>query len=225
MTTLVIATRNRHKAEEIQAILGVGFRCLTLNEFRDAPTVVEDAPTFEGNAMKKALVLAEWLRGPRSAECGVLSDGATFVLADDSGLEVDALGGAPGVHSARFARLEATEPAAGNTPDAANNAKLLALLRDTPDVRRTARFRCALALIPISPFASRLIPRLFTGACEGRITRGESGTCGFGYDPLFVPEGFTQSFAELGDDVKNRISHRAKALAGVADWLHSMRRG
>jgi XTP/dITP diphosphohydrolase len=267
MTTLVVATRNHHKAQEIQAILGAGFRCLTLDEFPGAPTVVEDAPTFEGNAAKKALALAEWLLGMRNAERGMRIDGTSFVLADDSGLEVDALGGKPGVHSARFAALDSPAAAAGNSPDAANNAKLVRLLRDVPEPKRAARFRCVLALVPLAPpheperrsptrrvddagleasrvgdrrsdllagsgvqsanlvsansHPSPLTPHLFSGTCEGRITLYASGSGGFGYDPHFVPDGFAQSFAELGDDAKNRISHRARALHELRKWFDS----
>jgi XTP/dITP diphosphohydrolase len=133
------------------------------------------------------------------------------VLADDSGLEVDALHGAPGVHSARFAALDSGAP--GNSSDAENNAKLLRLLKDIPREQRSARFRCVLALADISPASAAQAPQFFEGACEGRIEFAPSGGGGFGYDPLFVPEGFTQSFAELGEDVKNRLSHRARAFA------------
>jgi XTP/dITP diphosphohydrolase len=127
-------------------------------------------------------------------------------------LEVDALGGAPGVHSARFAADDATGTA--NSPDAANNAKLLGLLEGVPSEKRTARFRCVLAL------ASRdKATLLFEGACEGRIAFSFSGAGGFGYDPLFVPEGCAQSFAELGEEIKNKISHRARALAKLRLFL------
>jgi len=214
MTTLLIATRNAHKVGEIQAILGADFRCLTLKEFPDAPPVVEDADTFAGNATKKAVELAKWLtRTPHST-----LRTPQFVLADDSGLEVDALDGAPGVHSARFAALDKTE----NSKDADNNAKLLRLLQAVPLAKRTGRFRCVIALVPVtggkvesaSPvcFADELEAQIFDGACEGRIQLAASGQGGFGYDPLFVPDGFTQSFAELGEDVKNKLSHRAQAL-------------
>ena len=140
MTTLLIATRNAHKVGEIQAILGAEFRCLTLKEFPAAPPVVEDAETFAGNATKKAVELAKWLTTiPRPASS------IQFVLADDSGLEVDALNGAPGVHSARFAALDKTE----NSKDSDNNAKLLRLLKGVPLEKRTARFRCVIALVPV----------------------------------------------------------------------------
>jgi len=149
----------------------------------------------------------------------------TFVLADDSGLEVDALNGAPGVHSARFAALDKDE----NSPDADNNAKLLRLLKDVPLEKRTGRFRCVIALVPVpekkiesaSPvcYADEFETQLFDGTCEGRIQLIPHGAGGFGYDPLFVPDGFTQSFTELGEDVKNKLSHRAKALAKLKKFL------
>ena len=154
-----------------------------------------------------------------------------FVLADDSGLEVDALGGAPGVHSARFAATDSAK--SGNTPDADNNAKLLRLLQNVPPEKRTARFRCVIALVAVaggaSVPASRLVgslapPILFDGACEGRIILAPRGTNGFGYDPLFVPVGFEQTFAELGENVKNQLSHRAKALAKLKEFFNGKKR-
>lgn len=206
MTTLIIATRNAHKVGEIRGILGGQFQFLTLRDFPGAPPVVEDADTFAGNATKKAVELARWLSGQPATFN--LPPATSLVLADDSGLEVDALNKAPGVHSARFAALETGAP--GNSTDAENNAKLLRLLRDVPDGKRAARFRCVIALVPVAGAGAT---ELFEGACEGRITFTPGGAKGFGYDPLFVPDGFAQSFAELGEEVKNRISHRAKALA------------
>jgi XTP/dITP diphosphohydrolase len=132
-------------------------------------------------------------------------------LADDSGLEVDALNGAPGVHSARFAAMDSAK--SRNTPDADNNAKLLRLLQNVPGEKRTARFHCVIALAEIHPPPSIHPPQNFDGVCEGRIIFEPRGKNGFGYDPLFVPGGFEQTFAELGEDVKNQLSHRAKALA------------
>ena len=225
MTTVIIATRNAHKVEEIRGILGEQFEFRTLADVPNAPTVVEDANTFAGNATKKSVELARHL----STVNRPFSYSAAYVLADDSGLEVDALNGAPGVHSARFAALRDGNP--DNAPDAENNAKLLRLLKDVPLSKRTARFRCVIALTPVLElFAESASPvcaaneqefatELFEGACEGRITTGASGAGGFGYDPLFVPLGFEQSFAELGAEVKNRISHRAKALAKLREWL------
>lgn len=208
MVTLLIATRNAHKVGEIQALLGAGRRCQTLTEFPAAPAVVEDADTFAGNAAKKATELARWLTTTNGSH-RVLPD---YVLADDSGLEVDALNGAPGVHSARFAALDSG--AVGNSTDAANNTKLLHLLREVPAEKRTARFRCVIALIKLGGKADGdgMPPQFFDGACEGRIEFAPRGQGGFGYDPLFVPVGYDVSFAELGEAVKNQISHRARAL-------------
>jgi XTP/dITP diphosphohydrolase len=285
MTTLLISTRNQHKAREIQQVLGGDFQYLTLNDFPDAPNAVEDGATFAANAAKKVLSLANWLpsnpgraRLSRAltspADCSVptplreQSPPSTLhppssilslhILADDSGLEVDALDGAPGIHSARFAALD-TAAAEGNSPDHANNAKLLRLLKDIPPPRRTARFRCVLALLLLSlpeepapslsgveraTRPSRLATRqpesssslaeveqatrqpasssstiFFDGVCEGRIALQPAGIGGFGYDPLFIPDGFAQSFAELGDAVKNTLSHRARALQKLRDHL------
>jgi len=206
VTTLLIATRNAHKAAEICQILGGNFCYRTLGDFPDAPAVVEDADTFAGNARKKAESLVRWLPPNPSSD-------HFYVLADDSGLEVHALGGAPGVHSARFA----ADGIGGlsNSPDSANNAKLLRLLEGMAPERRTARFRCVLALAA----AAGGQPVFFEGACEGRIALAASGSGGFGYDPLFVPEGHDHSLAELGEDVKNKLSHRALALEKLRQFL------
>lgn len=226
MTQLLIATRNAHKVQEIRAILSNAFDYLSLVDFPDAPQVIEDAPDFAGNAIKKAMALAEWLRrkGPAPSWPPGLR---LLVLADDSGLEVDALDGAPGVHSARFAALDKPEAAdtsapkvgAGNASDAANNAKLLRLLAPVPREQRTARFRCVLAVVPANPPAPELNAELFEGSCEGHIDFTPTGHGGFGYDPLFVPQGHAQSFAELGEAVKNQLSHRAQALMKLRSWL------
>jgi XTP/dITP diphosphohydrolase len=219
MTTLLIATRNQHKVGEIRAILGGQFHFLTLNDFPNAPKVIEEADTFAGNATKKAVELANWL-AKKHPTSNIQHPTSNFVLADDSGLEVDALCRKPGVHSARFAAEDSAS--SGNTPDADNNAKLLRLMKNIPLEKRTARFRCVIALLPVtdkkiesaSPvcFAGEFEPQTFSGACEGKILFEPRGQNGFGYDPLFVPDGFTQTFAELGEDVKNKLSHRAKAL-------------
>ena len=221
MTTLLIATRNAHKVREISQMTGGEFRCLALNDLPGAPDAVEDAETFAGNAMKKALTLARWLaKNPGAVPGGGAAEEQIFILADDSGLEVDALGGAPGVHSARFAASQA--PGSGNAPDAANNAKLLRLLEGIPPQQRTARFRCVLAILPVSrrspPAAAGQII-LFDGVCEGTIRGLASGRGGFGYDPLFVPAGCTKSFAELGEDAKNELSHRALALKKLKEFM------
>ncbi|MCC5849918.1 MAG: RdgB/HAM1 family non-canonical purine NTP pyrophosphatase [Verrucomicrobia bacterium] len=178
---ILLASGNAHKLQEISQILGVPLR--GLSDVPDAPDVVEDGNTFEANAIKKGASLA--------AHTG------SWTLADDSGLEVDALDGAPGVHSARFAGEH------GN--DAANNALLLEKLKNVQN--RQARFVCVLALC--GPEGEALTVR---GTCEGRIAHAPSGKSGFGYDPLFIPDGFDKSFAELGEEIKQTHSHRAKAL-------------
>jgi XTP/dITP diphosphohydrolase len=230
VTTIVIATRNAHKTGEIRAILGGRFQFLTLNDFPGAPKVVEDAGTFAGNATKKAVELARWLADVQGSRFKVQGS-KFFVLADDSGLEVDALNGAPGVHSARFAALDRSADS-GNSSDADNNAKLLHLLKDVPPEERTARFHCVLALTPglsekiesASPvcYADEFEMRteLFDGVCEGRMEFEPRGKNGFGYDPLFVPAGFAQTFAELGEEVKNKLSHRARALQKLRESLN-----
>ncbi|MBX3746597.1 MAG: non-canonical purine NTP pyrophosphatase [Verrucomicrobiae bacterium] len=219
VTTVVIATRNGHKVEEIRAVLGEGFRVLGAAEVGDVPDVEETGTTFVENARLKAEALAAWLRGPRAANekgGGRTVDGSWAVLADDSGLEVDALGGAPGVHSARFA--SADFGLEGNAPDAANNARLMRLLAAVPWEGRTARFRCVLVWEWLD---DQVQGGSFDGTCEGRIGWVPRGSRGFGYDPLFVPEGGTDTLAELGEAVKNRISHRARALERLRAWLGS----
>ena len=239
MVTLLIATRNPHKVEEIRAILGDAFAYRTLLDLPDAPQVVEDAPTFTGNAIKKAVELAKWIAalpagfpGPRDPS-GTVPTGvrSSYVLADDSGLEVDWLKGAPGVHSARFAALDAGSLTENSSAEA-NNAKLLRLLSDVPPDQRTGRFRCVLALAPIlqpetmnaSPACSadevEMQTEIFEGTCEGKIAFTPSGTNGFGYDPLFIPAGYRQTFAELSESEKNRLSHRAQALAHLKQRLN-----
>ena len=226
MTTLLIATRNEHKVDEIRAILGDRLQYLTLKDFPAAPEVIEDTDTFAGNAAKKATTLVRWLAaGAINHQLSTIN----FVLADDSGLEVDALDGKPGVHSARFAALDTG--LAGNSSDADNCAKLLRLLMDIPPEKRTARFRCVIALTPLLPtqtenaspvcYADELALQtsLFDGTCEGRIDFAPHGTNGFGYDPLFIPTGHKESFAELSDTEKNKSSHRAKALAKLKEAL------
>jgi XTP/dITP diphosphohydrolase len=223
MTNLFIATRNLHKVGEIRAILGAGFRCESLAGFSNAPEVVEDAGSFTGNAMKKAVELAKWLSaqvlsGPKA----VNQRESSFVLADDSGLEVDALGGAPGVNSARFAALDTGQVGNSSTED--NNAKLLRLMNGIPAEKRTARFKCVLALTPLLPKRAltsspvceadefEVQTMVFEGVCAGTLGTQLLGKGGFGYDPLFFPAGYDQTFGELSEEVKNRLSHRARAL-------------
>jgi XTP/dITP diphosphohydrolase len=185
---LIIATRNAHKLEEIQAILGrTGLVIGSALDFPDLPDVEETGSTFEENAALKALALATATGLP--------------ALGDDSGLEVDALDGAPGIYSARYA---------GEPVDyAANNRKLLAALNRSTN--RRARFRTALALA--RPNGTLLY---VDGRCEGVIATAPRGTAGFGYDPLFIPDGETRTFAEMPAAEKNLISHRARALAAAA---------
>jgi XTP/dITP diphosphohydrolase len=190
-TTLVVASNNRAKILEFRSLLAdLPLEVLGLADvLSDRLTIVEDGKTFEENALKKAL---------RGAEAVVM-----LTLADDSGLEVDALGGRPGVRSARFAHDRAT--------DAENNAALLAALTEIEEEQRTARFRCVLALI--DPFApSDAPPIVVEGTCEGSIAREPRGAGGFGYDPLFVVSGKNRTMAELDDAEKNALSHRARAM-------------
>ncbi len=203
---IIAATRNSHKVAEMRQILGPGVELFSQADFPDAPAAIEDAGSFAGKGTKKAASLLNWLAQNSNIEPG------TSVLADDSGLEVDALNGAPGIHSARFAALDTDGHE--NSPDAANNSKLLRLLAEIPDAKRMARFRCVLALA--APGTS---VKLFEGICEGCILPAASGVKGFGYDPLFVPDGYSRSFAELGEDVKNKISHRARAVAELQKFL------
>lgn len=184
MLDMILATHNWGKMRETQALLkDMPIEVRCLDDADADFTVVEDGETFAQNAIKKAEAVAERF------QCAA--------LADDSGLCVDALDGRPGVYSARFAGEDAS--------DGDNNQKLLAMLTDT--VERTARFVCVMALA---------VPGRETetveGVCEGRIVEELSGDGGFGYDLLFVPEGYEETFARLGSGIKNRISHRAKAL-------------
>lgn len=198
-SSLVVATSNRGKLEELRHLLaGLDLEVLALADVvkRDLH-IVEDGDTFEANAIKKAQAVVR--------ATGMLT------LADDSGLEVDALGGAPGVRSARFAGERAT--------DAENNAALLAALAALePDATGprldqsfSARFRCVLALV--DPFTHDGEPYVVEGACEGRITQTPRGSGGFGYDPLFLVEGTELTMAELPEGEKNRISHRGRAVS------------
>ncbi|KJS18539.1 MAG: purine NTP phosphatase [Peptococcaceae bacterium BRH_c4b] len=184
---LVLATRNRGKVNELAELLSpLGVEVLSLDNFPGVPEVEEDGDTFKANALKKALTV--------SLHTGEIA------LADDSGLEVDYLGGAPGVHSARFAGV--------GRDDLENNEKLLRLMKNVPPEKRTARFRCVVALA--TPEG-----RTFTteGACEGIIGNSPRGGEGFGYDPLFVVPEFGKTFAELDMETKNRISHRGRAFS------------
>jgi XTP/dITP diphosphohydrolase len=218
--TIIIATHNANKAAEIQEILGDKFRYFSLREMSGAPQVIEDGNSFAANAIKKAVQIGEWV-----CASNFLAEGeAACVLADDSGLEVDALKGAPGVLSARFASDDLG--ISGNSPDAENNRKLLRLMAHVPESARTARFHCVIALTPLideehgaasvcDANQLEMATELFEGKCEGQILKQERGFNGFGYDPLFLPHGYGQSFAQMGDAIKNKLSHRSQALVKV----------
>ena len=205
--SVIIATGNSHKVREIAAILGSEYRCLAMSELGTPPPLIESGNTFEANAAMKCEQVRDWLVSRPIITGG---HGLCHVLADDSGLEVDALQGAPGVRSARFASV-----GGGNATDEANNRKLLALMREVSMEKRSARFRCVLASIPFPEGALRF----FEGSCEGSIATTCRGASGFGYDPVFIPEGSRRTFAEMGAALKDRFSHRARALAQLADWL------
>jgi len=192
MTKIFIASKNKGKIEEIRSYLtGFGFEIFSLLDAPEIPDVVETGSSFEENALLKAKAVYDVVKIP--------------VLADDSGLEVDALGGSPGIYSARFSGEGAN--------DETNNLKLLLELENVPAEKRTARFICVLVVYDGTN------SRCFDGACEGKIAFSPSGSNGFGYDPLFIPEGYEQSFGELGNAVKSKISHRAKALLSLKKFL------
>ncbi|NJC88621.1 MAG: XTP/dITP diphosphatase [Desulfuromonas sp.] len=193
MFELVVATRNAGKLREIRHLLeGEGVTVLGLDGFPELPEVVEDGDTFAANAAKKAETIARLTGRP--------------CLADDSGLTVEALGGEPGVHSARYAGSQGD--------DAANNARLLRELAAVPDARRQAAFCCVMALC-----RPGLPTTFFEGRVAGRILRAPRGAGGFGYDPLFLVDGFDRTMAELPLAEKNRISHRGQALRQVVAVL------
>jgi XTP/dITP diphosphohydrolase len=194
MKRLILASRNAGKLKEFQSLLaGLPFVVTSLADYPSIPEIRETGTTFAENAAIKAEAVAQYT--------GELS------LADDSGLEVDALHGSPGVYSARFAG----EPGS----DEANNHKLLDLLSAVSDGKRTARFRCVIAIA-----APGVLTQLAEGCCEGVITFAPSGTGGFGYDPLFYVPSLGKTFAEMTAEQKNKISHRAHALAVAAKILH-----
>lgn len=183
---LVVASRNKHKVRELEALLrDLDFEVVAVEDLPGVPEVIEDQPTLRENAIKKAVETARAT--------------SRLSLADDTGLEVDALGGAPGVRSARYAGEKATYHE--------NNKKLLADLAGVPLEKRTARFRCVVAVAD----ADGLVD-VVEGVCNGLILTEERGGNGFGYDPLFLPDGQVKTFGELPVEIKNRISHRAKAL-------------
>lgn len=183
---VVIATRNHDKFDEIKALFkGLSLKVVSLNNFKGLPEVKENGLTFESNAKKKAIQVSRSLK--------------RLVVADDSGLEVKALGNKPGVYSARFAGKAATY--------ASNNKKLLGLLRGVPAGKRRALFRCVIAIAD----KGRIVG-VAEGRSKGRIGFKACGKAGFGYDPVFIPRGYKKTFAQLGAKKKNKISHRSRAL-------------
>ena len=196
---LYLASGNAHKAFEMNALAAasrLAVEIVSAKTVGGMPPVEEDTGTFIGNARKKALALRAKL--PPDA----------WVLADDSGVCVDELGGGPGVESAYFAGPQGDS--------AANLRKLVAVMRDVPTERRGACFLCVLLLA--GPDG---VEQVFEGRCTGRLLVEPRGGAGFGYDPIFVPDGFAQSYAELGDEVRNSFSHRGRAWVQLADWLRA----
>lgn len=191
MRKLVFATNNAHKLEEIRAILGEKVEILSLKDIHCDTDIPETADTLEGNAALKA----EFIYKHYGLDC----------FADDTGLEVEALGGAPGVYSARYAGGEGHD-------SEANMKKLLKEL--SGETNRKAQFRTAICLIEGGE------EYLFEGVVKGEIIEEKRGNSGFGYDPVFVPEGFSQTFAELGAEIKNQISHRARAVQCLCEYLN-----
>ena len=200
MIELVVATRNTHKTREIQHILGPDFRVRDLGAHPEVKEIVESGISFEENAKLKALTASKQL--------------PALVIADDSGLEVDALDGAPGIYSARYAGTNATD-----TDKIDKLLRELVRVRATEDGRR-ARFRCVVAIARNGDLLGT-----FEGIVEGRIADNVRGVLGFGYDPIFVPDGFEQTFGELPVEVKNAISHRAKAVHALAERLRRLELG
>lgn len=194
MKRIVFTTNNQHKLDEIRQILGNDFQILSLADIGCHEEIPEDHDTLQENALQKAQYIVDHYH----VSC----------FADDTGLEVDALGGEPGVHSARYAE--------GTDHDSEANMRKL-LLKLGNNNNRSARFRTVIALLLEENGKWR--EEIFDGIVEGHIAREKKGSEGFGYDPIFVPDGYDLSFAELGMDVKNKISHRARAVRKLADFL------
>lgn len=188
---LVFATNNAHKLEEVRQILGPGFEVVSLSELGCHEDIPETADTFQGNALQKA----RYIREHYGVDC----------FADDTGLEVTALGGAPGVHSARYA---------GDHDSNANIVRLLHELEGKED--RSAQFRTVVALLLDGK------EMLFEGIVKGHIATERHGQGGFGYDPVFIPDGFEQSFSQMSAESKNSISHRGRAVGKLAEFLKNL---
>ena len=199
MKTLVLASNNAHKLEEIRSILSGSYEVKSLKEIGCFDDIPETGNTFRENALQKAM----WVKEKYGLDC----------FADDSGLQVACLGGEPGVFSARYAVMNGKEPLP--TKDEANMDVLLGKLKDIEENDRTACFRTSIALVMGEE------THYFDGVVEGRIISEKRGEEGFGYDPIFVPDGYDKTFAELGSEIKNGISHRARAVAKLAEFLKS----
>ena len=205
---IVFATNNEHKLSEIRAILGSQFEIVSLADIGCHEEIPETGTTLEENALMKA----EYIYNKYHLSC----------FADDTGLEVEALNGAPGVYSARYASMDSNTSDTSHDSEA-NMARLLRELANNNN--RKARFRTVIAFIEkkdICPCGCTSIKQIhrFEGIVDGEITREKSGVEGFGYDPIFRPDGYDQTFAELGTDIKNQISHRARATAKLAEFLN-----
>lgn len=190
---IVVATKNKHKVSELKEMLNMpNIEFFTMSDFNLDIDIVEDGTTFEENAMIKA-----------KAVYNALHDESLTVIADDSGLCVDALDGAPGIYSARYS----------GKGDKENNLKLLEELKDVPPLKRTGRFICSIALV------SQNDEKIFNGKCEGLIDKEERGENDFGYDPIFYYPAFSKTFGEMTNEEKNRVSHRANAVKLLKEYL------
>ncbi|HLR03746.1 MAG TPA: XTP/dITP diphosphatase [Virgibacillus sp.] len=199
MEQIIIATKNQGKAKEFRTFFDeFGIQALSLNDFGERiPDVEETGETFKENAALKAEQIASLMNQP--------------VISDDSGLEIEALDGRPGVYSARYAGMDKN--------DQANIDKVLTELKDIPEGERQARFVCMLAVaIPNQP------THFEQGSCHGKIAFEQNGVNGFGYDPIFIPEGYTETLAQLTPEEKNRISHRRHAFANIESWVKEIKK-
>jgi len=193
MKKIVIASRNQGKIKEFKNILSE-FEILSLLDFPSIPEIEETGDSFVENAIIKANTVYNYTK--------------IDTVADDSGLEVDFLDRKPGVHSSRFL--------GENASDLERNKEILRLLKDVPDNKRTARFICELA------FKSKLVTKVFSGVVEGKVALEIKGSEGFGYDPVFIPQGYDRTFGELGKEIKDKISHRAEAIKKLSFWLKGL---
>jgi XTP/dITP diphosphohydrolase len=199
LPTILLATRNRHKTREIQTMLGEGVLVTDATEAGNLPEIEETGTTFEENSKLKAEGISLHVSG--------------IVLADDSGLEVDALGKEPGVYSARYAALGKPHGTLSGSIDEANTALVLEKMSGVTHEQRTARFRCVLAVAE-----DGVTLAVFDGTVEGILATEVRGEGGFGYDPIFMPLGYTETFGELSSELKHTMSHRSRALSQFKEW-------